>query len=88
MDRRGVLKLLSLIPLLPLLAITLVPARPGTRRAIAGTVFFACQVIYLALRLRTSSDAAYAWYPPVLLVLSAWLGPPWARRITQPANWP
>ena len=74
--------------LLPLLAITLVPARPGPRRTVAWAVYIACQVVYLALRLKASSDAAYAWYPPVLLVLSAWLGPPWGDRVTGPANWP
>jgi hypothetical protein len=36
--------------LLPLLAITLVPARPGARRTVAWVIFFACQVVYLALR--------------------------------------
>jgi hypothetical protein len=74
--------------LLPLLAITLVPARPGARRTVAWVIFFACQVVYVALRLGTSSDAAYAWYPPVLLVLSALLGSPWAGRVTQPTNRP
>lgn len=65
--------------LIPLLVMTFRLVSPGRRRALAWVVFGACQAVYLALRLQTSSDAWYAWYPAVLMLLSAWATHPHGR---------
>ena len=65
--------------ILPLLALIMSRGRRGLPRTVWWIVFVICMAMCVALRLQTGSDVWYAWLPPVLLAISAWLAPPGKR---------
>jgi hypothetical protein len=59
--------------LLPFVIVAMRMANPGYRRAIFWIALFGCQAVYIMLRSQVYQDAWYAWFPPVLMLLGAWL---------------
>jgi hypothetical protein len=66
--------------LLPLLPVILRTGRRGIHRVIWWIVYLICMMVYAALRLPTSSDVWFAWFPLVFLLISAYLSPPTATN--------
>jgi len=59
--------------LLPLMVVAIRRAKRGPRRTVFWIVFLSCQAVYMMLRLQGASDAWYAWYPAILMLLGVWL---------------